>query len=250
MQTVALIKEVCKSLMYASVAVLVCVAVVIALDAKRDLPEFVKAQRAELLKDLSSDIRDSETAILDHVSGWMNMADQRLGSLEATTDKHLLTVERQTESLHSDALVEINKIAAQTQQVVDLAQGVKPTLDSVAVIAADLQKVSENHIREKGNGAAWPVKITGMMGEFSKTSDSIRRAADAGEKVIREEVPPTAAAIRKGAESGAGVAGDAKRTADSISDWVEFQTQPKAWWKQLLDQVKAWALIVSKVLML
>ncbi|HVW07307.1 MAG TPA: hypothetical protein VHC90_01925 [Bryobacteraceae bacterium] len=63
------------------------------------------------------------------------------------------------------------------------------------------ETVARNHLVEKGNGAAWPVKITGLLGEVTTTSDSVRKSAEATNKLLADQGAKTATALQNTAAS-------------------------------------------------
>jgi hypothetical protein len=93
-------------------------------------------------------------------------------------------------------------------------------------IASISETVAKNHLVEKGNGAAWPVKITGLLGEISKTSDSVRISADTMKRLLAEQgqrtaqsVQTTAAALSKSSANIYSVlAEEGPETAKSVRD--------------------------------
>lgn len=68
-------------------------------------------------------------------------------------------------------------------------------------IASISEVVAKNHLVEKGNGAAWPVKITGLLGEISKTSDSVRISADTMKTLLAEQGGKTARSLQATADA-------------------------------------------------
>ncbi len=68
-------------------------------------------------------------------------------------------------------------------------------------IASISETVAKNHLVEKGNGAAWPVKITGLLGEISKTSDSVRISADTMKALLAEQGGKTARSLQATADA-------------------------------------------------
>ncbi len=126
----------------------------------------------------------------------------------------------------SDANDRLIAMEDQTQQIAKLSAPLQRILDDAA-------EVSRNHIQEKGNGNAWPVKITAMMGEFSKTSDSVRLAADQSQKLLAEEGAPTAKSVRDLSASIAHI-------GEALQAWVDRLTAPQS----LKSQVKEWIKVV------
>jgi methyl-accepting chemotaxis protein len=217
------------------------------IEARKAVPAIIDQERVAITRDVNGQIVDSQSALIEAINGWTRVADARLAHMEGTLDKHMNNIEGVANRLELDGNTAITRLSDQTDRVTRLAD----TLNGpVAQIAGDLSDVSRNHLQEKGNGAAWPVKITALLGEASRTSDSIRRAADTAEQILAKEGPPIVAAFRESAQAASGIAADAHETAGAVTDWVDQQVAPKPWWKQVLDQVKAWAVIAAKILAL
>jgi len=72
------------------------------------------------------------------------------------------------------------------------------------------ETVAQNHLVEKGNGAAWPVKITGLLGEVTTTSDSVRKSAETTNRLLADEGTKTAKSLQDTAAS-------LSKVADKIS---------------------------------
>ncbi|HZL57339.1 MAG TPA: hypothetical protein VFC21_09670 [Bryobacteraceae bacterium] len=150
----------------------------------------------------------------------------------------LATIRTNVEDITSNAAIAASDL--QTKTIPGIAEIVDSLKNPVAEISQSLTTINRNHLVEKGNGAAWPVKITAMFGEYTTMSDSVRRTAAAVQKLVEEEGHPTAEAVRKSAESVAQIGGAWAGISKALEKWVDRLTAPQS----VKDQIKEWIRVV------